>query len=258
MSDVLDVDRYEIDGKDRAVVLGVRELDQDGIAEGDRNWSNLHTVYTHGNGVIAAYANQRPEDDASQSLEHPVGRGPGGRTRTRWRGSSPDGYETRVYFGEKSPTLQHRRQAASGNDVELDLPRGATAESETSRTATTYTGSGGVPVGGIFRKLLYAVKFSEPNFLLSSRVNDELQGPLRPQPAHDGGEGRAVADGRLRPLPGGRRRADPVDPRRLHRHRQVPAVPARVAGDDDRRRAAETTPASRPCRPTRSTTCATR
>ena len=32
--DVLDVDRYEIDGKDRAVVLGVRELDQAGIADG--------------------------------------------------------------------------------------------------------------------------------------------------------------------------------------------------------------------------------
>jgi hypothetical protein len=37
---------------------------------------------------------------------------------------------------------------------------------------TTYDGDGGVPVGGLFHKLLYAVKFSEPNFLLSSRVNE--------------------------------------------------------------------------------------
>ena len=79
---MLDVDRYEIDGTDRAVVLGVRELDQQGIDDGDRNWNNLHTVYTHGDGVIAAYANQRPEDDAQPVVQHPVGRGPGGRTRT--------------------------------------------------------------------------------------------------------------------------------------------------------------------------------
>ena len=62
--DVLDVDRYKIDGKDRDVVLGVRELDQNGLADGDQNWANLHTVYTHGYGVIAAYGNQRPSDDA--------------------------------------------------------------------------------------------------------------------------------------------------------------------------------------------------
>ncbi|WP_296602205.1 UPF0182 family protein, partial [Nocardioides sp.] len=54
VADVLDVDRYEIDGNDRALVLGVRELDQSGVPDGDRNWTNLHTVYTHGNGIIAA------------------------------------------------------------------------------------------------------------------------------------------------------------------------------------------------------------
>ena len=83
MSDVLDVDRYEIDGVDRAVVLGVRELDQAGLADGDRNWSNLHTVYTHGNGVIAAYANQRPEDDAEPVAG--ASSGPRARRPTRTR-----------------------------------------------------------------------------------------------------------------------------------------------------------------------------
>ena len=80
---VLDVDRYEIDGTERALVLGVRELDQAGLADSDKNWSNLHTVYTHGNGVIAAYGNQRPQDD-----ERPVGRrssGPRARRPTRAR-----------------------------------------------------------------------------------------------------------------------------------------------------------------------------
>ncbi|UUZ58199.1 UPF0182 family protein [Nocardioides sp. B-3] len=77
VSKVLDVDRYEIDGTDRAMVPGVRELDRAGLADSDKNWANLHTVYTHGNGVIAAYANQRPGDDDEQSgtIEWAEGRG---------------------------------------------------------------------------------------------------------------------------------------------------------------------------------------
>ncbi len=46
-----------------------------------------------------------------------------------------------------------------------------------------------------------------------------------------------MADRRLRPLPGGRRRADPVDRRRLHRHRPLPRLGAGVVRRDDRRRA---------------------
>src|SRR3954447_24793903 len=66
-ADVLDVDHYPIEGNDRAVVIGARELNQAGINSTDQNWSNLYTVYTHGSGVIAAFANQRPADDSAQS-----------------------------------------------------------------------------------------------------------------------------------------------------------------------------------------------
>ena len=86
MADVLDVDRYEIDGKERALVLGVRELNQHGIDEGSRNWANLHTVYTHGNGMIAAFGNQRRGQRRSHQADDgdvPVGRGPRGRRSGR-------------------------------------------------------------------------------------------------------------------------------------------------------------------------------
>ena len=167
VSNVLDVDRYEIDGVDRAVVLGVRELDQAGIDEGDRNWSNLHTVYTHGDGVIAAYANQRPRDDESQSLNIQWAEGQE-EDENALTSLSPGEVETRVYFGEKSPAYSVVGKSDTGTDVELVLPSEEGEESE----ETTYDGKGGVPVGGLFNKLLYAVKFSEPNFLLSGRVNE--------------------------------------------------------------------------------------
>ncbi|MFC6287450.1 UPF0182 family protein [Nocardioides sp. GCM10027113] len=170
VADVLDVDRYTIQGEERALVLGVRELDQSGLNQGDRNWTNLHTVYTHGNGVIAAFANQRPEDNGSE------------RSRTiQWAEGQqsnqdvlyrlfPDGYESRVYFGETSPEYSIVGKVEGGPDVELDLGNAA-SDPEEGQT-TTYDGKGGVEVGSLMRQLLYAVRFGDPNFILSERVNE--------------------------------------------------------------------------------------
>lgn len=164
--DVLDTDRYTIDGEERAMVLGVRELDQSGIDEGDRNWSNLHTVYTHGYGVIAAYANQRGADNESQAGSIQWAEGQEG-TQNALSGLSDEPLEQRVYFGENSPTYSVVGQDEENpRDVELDLPR----QDEGSSPTSTYDGQGGVPVGGFFNKLLFAVKYGEPNFLLSNRV----------------------------------------------------------------------------------------
>ncbi|NPC42817.1 UPF0182 family protein [Nocardioides sp. zg-1230] len=166
---VLDVDRYEIDGTDRAVVLGVRELDQSGLAENDQNWSNLHTAYTHGNGVIAAFANQRPEDDSTQQTGIQWAEGAEADEDTLSRVAGEDGYETRVYFGEQSPTYSIVGQRPGGAPVEFDLPQGDRSEED---VATTYDGEAGVPIGNVFSQLLYAVRFSEPNLILSSRVHE--------------------------------------------------------------------------------------
>ena len=167
---VLDVDRYEIDGKDRAVVLGVRELDQSGLAEGDQNWSNLHTAYTHGNGVIAAYANQRPEDDSVQQTgiqwaegqeadEDALTRLAGPRTATRRASTSAS---------RARPTASSASDPA-GRRSSSTCRAGDRSDEE---VATTYDGAAGVPIGNIFSQLLYAVRFSEPNLLLSSRVHE--------------------------------------------------------------------------------------
>ena len=169
VSDVLDVDRYEIDGKERALVLGVRELEQSGLGADARNWSNLHTVYTHGNGVIAAYANQRPEDDERQSdnIQWAEGQETNESALTDLQ---EGGYESRVYFGERSPSYSIVGKTEGGNDVELDLPKG---ERDDENQTTTYDGDGGVPIGGIFNKMIYALKFGEANLVLSGRVHDD-------------------------------------------------------------------------------------
>lgn len=179
VASVLDVDRYPIDGIDRALVLGVRELDQSGVPTGDRNWSNMHTVYTHGNGIIAAYANQRPENNQAQidtsltndqsGIVWAQGRDPGQDGLVR---SLPDGYVDGIYYGEKSPAYSVVGKAkASAPDVELDLPADGSVDTSDSEKRVTFTGPGDASIGGAFNQLMFAVKFGEPNFLLSGRVN---------------------------------------------------------------------------------------
>jgi uncharacterized membrane protein (UPF0182 family) len=79
--------------------------------------------------------------------------------------------QPRIYFGEQSPDYSIVGRS-DGEDVEVDTPQGGDAES-TSGTLFTYDGEGGVPVGGIVNKLLYAMKFGEPNIVLSDRVTSE-------------------------------------------------------------------------------------
>ncbi len=165
VANVLDVDRYTLDNQETPLVLGVRELDTNEVADADQNWSNLHTVYTHGDGVIAAYANRTPDTEEGNGIVWAEGIESGQ--------SELGDYERRIYFGEKSPDYSVVGKSGDGaSNVELSLPSDGGSEGEESdTTTTTYDGEGGVPIGGTFRQFMYAVKFGEPNFLLSGRVN---------------------------------------------------------------------------------------
>lgn len=48
----IDVDRYEIDGQPVQVLVGVREINLNGLAPGRQTWTNQHLVYTHGYGYV--------------------------------------------------------------------------------------------------------------------------------------------------------------------------------------------------------------
>jgi uncharacterized membrane protein (UPF0182 family) len=168
---VLDVDRYQVNGRTRDVVLAARELNLDGLPDGQRNWANEHTVYTHGYGLVGAYGNQADRNDqpVTDNEGKPVWAErdlpPVGDLTNMF---PPDGYQPRIYYGEDSPSYSIVGKARDGKDVELDLPN----NQGSSARNNTYAGSTGVDVGNLFNKLLYAVKFSEPNIVLSSRVNE--------------------------------------------------------------------------------------
>ncbi len=154
--DALDVDRYEIDGKVQDTVIAVRELDVEGIPE--RNWINEHTIYTHGFGVVAAYGNQRGADGQPIFYQRniPV-TGPLGD------------FESRVYFGEKSTDYSIVGAPDGASPREFDYPDASTS----GNRSTTYEGGGGVGVGSFARRVAYAIKYRETNFLLSDALNQQ-------------------------------------------------------------------------------------
>jgi len=155
-ADILDIDRYMIDGQMTDVVIAARELNDANIP--DRNWNNIHTVYTHGHGFVSAYGNRR------QSNGEPV-----------WitRDIPPVGKieesQSRIYFGEQSNNFAIVGRSEGQAPLELDSPGGAQGGGE---QYNEYDGTGGVPMGDLWRRILYATRFADINILLSERVNE--------------------------------------------------------------------------------------
>ncbi len=161
-ADTLDVDRYTVDGKVSDAVVGARELDLAGVPAGQRNWLNDHTVYTHGYGVVAAYGNRKDSEGKPVFFEQGIPTS--GKLGT---------FEPRIYFGEQSPEYSIVGAPAQASPREFDYPADGTSSGQTNtdQVNNTYAGTGGVQIGSVARKLAYAIKYREANFLLSDAVN---------------------------------------------------------------------------------------
>lgn len=181
--ETLAMDRYEIDGELRDFVVAARELDPNELQENQQNWINRHTVYTHGNGFIAAQANTVDEvaRDAGSArggfpiftvadLQTQAGKDAEGEGETKNAeeslGIKVD--QPRTYFG---PVIA---SAQDGMDYAIVGKTGdKPVEYDTDTSTYTYDGKGGVDIGNIVDRTAYALKYQELNFLLSDRVGSE-------------------------------------------------------------------------------------
>ncbi len=154
---VLDVDRYKINGTQTDVVIAAREMDQSGLQ--NKQWNNLHTVYTHGYGLVAAYGNRRQTGGEPQWLAADI------PTVGVLTAEQP-----RIYYGELASNYVVVGRAAGQSAIEFDTPGGGDATGEQFKT---YDGAGGVGIGNSFTKALYAMRFADVNLLLSDRVNSD-------------------------------------------------------------------------------------
>ena len=153
----LDIDRYKVDGVSHDTIVAIRELNIDGNPS--RNWINDHLVYTHGFGFVAAYGNVRDADGKPSFIV-------GDLPPTKGLGE----FEPRVYFGENVPDYSIIGGTTTGEPVEFDYPDDASANGQKN---VTYSGKGGVPVGSLFNKLVFALKYQEQRILLSNLINKD-------------------------------------------------------------------------------------
>ena len=134
----IDIDRYEIDGVTRQVMLATRELNVDKLPESSRNWINEKLIYTHGYGITMNPVNGfTPEGLPTLILSNmPVQSTVRGLTVTR-----PE-----IYFGELTNTDVYVKT----RQKEFNYPQGET------NNLTSYEGNGGIVLGGFLRRSIIA------------------------------------------------------------------------------------------------------
>ncbi len=155
----LDIDRYTVDGQLQDYIVAAREVDQRGLQANQRNWVNEKLSFTHGNGIIAAPANR--VDAQGQPIFAVGGVPPTGVGGTELPFPIT---QSRIYFGELSPAYS----VVNTTQGEIEGP-----EVNGQQVTYHYTGQGGVELSSGLRKIAYALKFREPNLLLSGSIKSD-------------------------------------------------------------------------------------
>jgi uncharacterized membrane protein (UPF0182 family) len=148
----VDNDRYWVDGIYRQVSLSPRELASTSLPS--RTWINEHLTYTHGFGLCLGPVNEFTSEGLPELFVRdipPV-------SRISIRVQRPE-----IYFGELPNDYCFVRTRAQ----EFDYPAGD------KNVYTTYQGDGGIPVEGLLRRLLFALRFGELKILLSTDITGE-------------------------------------------------------------------------------------
>ena len=134
----IDIDRYNIDGKTREVMLAARELNVDKLPESSQNWINEKLIYTHGYGITMNPVNGfTPEGLPDLMLSNM----PVQSTVSSLQVKRPE-----IYFGELTNTdvyVKTRQQ-------EFNYPQGQT------NNLSSYEGTGGIAIDGFLRRLIIA------------------------------------------------------------------------------------------------------
>ena len=183
----VDNDRYRVDGGLRQVMLSARELNTASLP--NRTWVNDRLTFTHGYGLTLGPVNQVTSEGLPVLF---VGNLPL-ETRPELPIEEPS-----LYFGELSNDYVIVRTGTP----EFHYPQGE------RNVFTKYEGRGGLPIGSLWRKVVFALRFGAYQILLSNDINSDSRilflrnirervQKLAPFLAFDRDPYLVVADGRL-------------------------------------------------------------
>jgi uncharacterized protein len=154
----VDNDRYPIDGEARQLMLSPRELSYQhlpGRGAGGSSWINDHLTYTHGYGVVVGPVNRISAEGLPEFFVKDI---PPQSTANFPKIARPE-----IYYGE----MANEYVIVRTRSQELDYPAGD------QNVYATYGGRGGISIGSLARKILFAARFGEPKILLSNDLSPE-------------------------------------------------------------------------------------
>ena len=148
----VDNDRYRIDGSLRQIMLSPRELNTASLP--NRTWVNDRLTFTHGYGLTLGPVNQVTDEGLPVLF-----------VRNLPLETTPELpiEEPSLYFGELSNDYVIVRTATR----EFHYPAGE------DNVFSQYDGRGGLPIGSLWRKLVFALRFGAYQILLSNDINSE-------------------------------------------------------------------------------------
>ena len=161
-----DVDRYQIDGQMRQVLLAPRELDLTQLGDAGRRWINSNLTFTHGYGLVLAEASRITQAGLPELL---IRDAPPEVLTKSLKLTRPE-----IYYGE----TPHEPVFVRTSQPEFNYPAGS-GPSGTSDVSTTYNGRGGFSIGSPMTRLIAAIAYGDWNIVLSSALNPESRMMVR-------------------------------------------------------------------------------
>jgi uncharacterized membrane protein (UPF0182 family) len=147
----IDVDRYDLPGGRRQVMLAAREIVPALLPESARTWVNQRLQFTHGFGAVMSPVTEFQGEGLPLFFLKDIP--PTSPVDLEIR-------EPRIYFGERTEDYV----VVGGAAEEFDYPKGE--QNVTNR----YRGVGGVRLGSLLRRLVFAWSFRDVNLLISGNL----------------------------------------------------------------------------------------
>ncbi|MGD0367604.1 MAG: UPF0182 family protein, partial [Acidobacteriaceae bacterium] len=134
----IDIDRYNINGENREVMLAARELNIEKLPDSSRNWINEKLIYTHGYGITMNPVNGFTTEGLPTLM---LSNMPVQSTVPSLTITQPE-----IYFGQ----LTNSDVYVKTKQQEFNYPQGQT------NNLTSYQGTGGIVLGGLLHRTLIA------------------------------------------------------------------------------------------------------
>lgn len=181
----VDVDRYRIGDKEVPVMLSARELQSGSLPQA--TWVNRHLVFTHGYGAVANAVGAVGAEGRPDFLVKDIP--PQGEPKIE---------QPRIYYGEST------RDYVIVNTLQDEFDF-----AQEGRDATTrFSGTGGVGVGALWDRILFALRFGDTNMLFTNQIGadsrvlfhrlvSEREKLIAPFLSYDPDPYLVIADGKL-------------------------------------------------------------